>query len=101
MARDSTRPGRSFRSGRLRTVPPSHSSQRVKVGAIGLGIVVLLIAVAAAVLGAVTRERPVTVPGGAKPEIVANMAGTNTASPSAALSDMGVAPGVGNSATTH
>ena len=43
---------------------------------IGLGIVVLLIAVAAAVLGAVTRERQ-----------------------SAALSDMGVAPGVGNSTT--
>lgn len=82
----------------MRTASPSHSSQRAKVGAIGLGVVVLLIAVAAAILGAVTRERPATAPGGAKPEIVANMAGANVAAPSAALTDMGVAPGVANSA---
>ena len=68
---------------------------------IGLGVVVLLIAVAAAILGAVTRERPTTAPGGAKPEIVANLAGGNMAGTSAALTDMGVAPGVGNSAMTR
>jgi hypothetical protein len=84
----------------LRTVSPSHTSQRVKVGVIGLVAVVLLIALASAILGAVTRERPVIAPGGAKPEIVANMAGGNLAAPSAALSDMGVSPGVGNGAAS-
>ena len=81
----------------MRTVSPSHTSQRVKVGAIGLGVVVLLIAVAATILGAVTRERPMTAPGGAKPEIVANMSGGNIAAPTGLVTDMGVAPGVGNS----
>lgn len=82
----------------MRTVSPSHTGQRVKVGAIGLAAVVLLIVVAAAIFGAVARERPATAPGGAKPEIVANMTGGNEAAVSAALSDMGVAPGVGNTA---
>lgn len=97
--KESTRLDRSFKREGLRTVSPSSSSQRVKVGVVGLGIVVLLIAVAAAVLGAVTRERQVAAPGGAKPEIVANITGANVTAPSAALSDMGVAPGVGNSTT--
>ena len=85
----------------LRTVSPSHGNQRVKVGAIGLVSVVVLIAIAAAIFGAVARERPVTVPGGAKQEIVANMAGANEAAASTALSDMGVAPGVGNVAAAR
>lgn len=77
-------------------VTPSHSSHRARVGAVGLAVVVLLIAVASAILGAVTREHPVAAPGGARPEIVANMAGGNEVAGSAALSDMGVAPGVTN-----
>lgn len=82
----------------MRTVTPSHTGQRVKVGAIGLGAVVLLIVLAAAIFGAVARERPMAAPGGAKPEIVANMAGANKAGASAAVGDMGVAPGIGNTA---
>ena len=91
---------RSFIAGRLRTVPPSHTSQRIKVGAIGLSAVVLLIVLAAAIFGAVARERPMAAPGGAKPEIVANMAAANQIEAGRALSDMGVAPGIGNTAAT-
>lgn len=82
----------------LRTVSPSQTGQRVKVGAIGLGTVVLLIVLAAAIFGAVARERPMAAPGGAKPEIVANMSGANEVGASAAIGDMGVAPGIGNTA---
>ena len=82
----------------MRTATPSHTGQRVKVGAIGLGAVVLLIVLAAAIFGAVARERPMAAPGGAKPEIVANMAGANKAGAGAAVGDMGVAPGIGNTA---
>lgn len=93
---DSTRPDRTCSPGRLRTGSPSQTSQRVRVGALGLGVVALLIAVAAAMFGAVARERPASAPGGAKAEIVANMASGNAVAGSASLSDMGVAPGIGN-----
>ena len=67
------------------------------VGAVGVGIVILLIALASLVLRAVTRERPAMAPGGARPDIVANMAGGNeVAAESAPLSDMGIQPGVKN-----
>ena len=72
------------------------TSQRVKVGAIGLAVVVVLIALASAILGSVSRERPATAPGGAKPDIVANMALTNDAAQTEALAEMGVSPGVKN-----
>ena len=98
---DSTRPYRSGSINDLRTASPSHGNQRVKVGAIGLASVLLLIAIAATIFGAVARERPMTAPGGAKQEIVANMAGSNEAAASAALSDMGVAPGIGNSGAAN
>lgn len=68
----------------------------------GLGIVILLIALASLVLRAVTREEPVTAPGGAKPDIVANMAGGNeVAADTAPLSDMGIQPGVKNETATR
>jgi hypothetical protein len=76
------------------------TSQRVKVGAIGLAIVVLLIVLASAIPGLITRERPAVAPGGAKPDIVANMAAGNDAASTEALSDMGVSPGVQNETTT-
>ena len=71
-----------------------HIGQRVKVGAIGLAIVVLLIVIAGAILGAVTRERPVV--GGARPEVVANMAVVNADAGTEPLADMGVTPATGN-----
>lgn len=69
-----------------------HIGQRIKVGAIGLGIVVLLIMLAGAVLGAVSRDRPVSAGSGAKPDTVANMTLANGADPTEPLADMGVTP---------
>ncbi|WP_419809993.1 hypothetical protein [Sphingomonas sp.] len=85
----------------MRTVnPPANPAQarhRAMVGAVGLGLVLLLIALASIVLRSVTREVPVMAPGGAKPDIVANMAlGNEVAADTAPLSDMGVTPGVKN-----
>lgn len=68
-----------------------HISQRIKVGAIGLAIVVLLILIAGAILGAVSRERPVAGTG-AKADSVANLALANEAEPTEPLADMGVTP---------
>jgi hypothetical protein len=67
-------------------------NQRVKVGAIGLAIVVLLIALASAILGSASRDRTAAAPGGAKPDIVANMALGNAADPAIEPMDMGVSP---------
>lgn len=72
--------------------------QRVKVGAIGLAVVVLLIIVAGAIMGAVSRDRPVSTAGGAKPETVANMASDNETEVTEPLADMGVTPATGNAA---
>ena len=73
-----------------------HIGQRVKVGAIGLAIVVLMILIAGAILGAVSRERPIVVAGGAKPDAIANMAAANDADSTEPLADMGVTPATGN-----
>lgn len=73
-----------------------HIGQRVKVGAIGLAIVVLLILVAGAILGAVSRDRPASAAGGARPETVANIAPENKAAATEPLADMGVTPATGN-----
>ena len=82
----------------MTTTQRHHIGQRVKVGAIGLAIVVLLIVVAGAILGAVSRDRPVAAAGGAKPETVANMALGNDAESTEPLADMGVTPATGNAA---
>jgi hypothetical protein len=101
---DSTRPVRSGSFNGLSMASSSRTgpqtSQRVKVGAIGLAVVVLLIALASAVLGSASRERAATAPGGAKPDIVANMALGNEAGSSEPLADMGVTPGVHNGSAT-
>lgn len=68
----------------------------MKVGTIGLAGVVVLIALASAVLGSASRERPVDAPGGARQDIVANMALGNDLAASEPLADMGVSPGVQN-----
>lgn len=73
-----------------------HIGQRVKVGTIGLAIVVLLILAAGAILGAVSRDRPVSTAGGAKSETAADMAPANQAAATEPLADMGVTPATGN-----
>ena len=76
---------------------PPQTSHRARVGAIGLAIVVLLIVLASAILGSASRERPVSAPGAAKPDIVANMALANEAS---AATDMAISPGPQNGAAS-
>ena len=83
---------------------PHQTMQRIKVGLIGLVAVVLLIAVAAAILGSATRERPVAAAGAAQPDVVANIAITNTGAAAAPpdessepLAELGVAPSTTNS----
>lgn len=79
---------------------PSQTTQRVKVGMVGLAAVVLLIALASAIIGTATRERPIAAAGSARADVVANMALLNEASPDAQdepLAELGVAPSAGNS----
>lgn len=74
---------------------PSQTTQRVKVGMIGLAAVVLLIAIASAIIGTATRERPVATAGSAQADVVANMAITNGDAGTMAgepLAEMGVSP---------
>lgn len=77
--------------------------QRIKVGVIGLVAVVLLIAVASAILGSATRERPIATAGSAQADVVANIAMTNASAAAApdtsgeALAELGVAPSTSNS----
>ena len=75
---------------------PAQTSQRVKVGMIGLAAVLLLIGLAAAIFSTASKERPLIVVGGARPDVVANIAAGNQASPviagSEPLAELGVAP---------
>jgi len=76
---------------------PAQTSQRVKVGMIGLAAVLLLIGLAAAIFSTVNKDRPISVIGGARPDVVANMAAGNSALPngtatSEPLAELGVAP---------
>lgn len=80
------------------------TAQRIKVGVVGLVAVVLLIAVASAILGSATRERPIATAGSAQADVVANMAMTNGSAAAAAasgsgepLAELGVAPSTSNS----
>lgn len=71
------------------------TTQRVKVGMIGLAAVLLLIGLAAAVFSIASRDRAVA--GGAHPDVVANLLATNLTAPRDAptnepLAEMGVAP---------
>ena len=75
----------------------SPSTQRVKVGMIGLALVVLLIGLASAIMRTASREAPIGAVGAPKADVVANM--TNTATPQDAgepLAELGVAPITGN-----
>ena len=83
----------------MKAIIPPHINQRLRVGAIGLATVAVLIVIAGAILGSVTRERPVATAGGARPELVANMALAND-SAAEPLSDMGVSPTAPNATST-
>lgn len=76
---------------------PAQTSQRVKVGMIGLAAVLLLIGLAAAIFSTANKERPLIVVGGARPDVVANMTVSNQTatlegSTSEPLAELGVAP---------
>jgi hypothetical protein len=76
---------------------PAQTSQRVRVGMIGLAAVLLLIGLAAAIFSTASKERPFIVAGGAHPDVVANMAAGSSALPTSAptnepLAELGVAP---------
>lgn len=82
----------------------SQSMQRVTVGMTGLAAVLLLIGLASAIFSSASRERPVAVAGGAKPDVVANISATNGSDPAMGdrepLAELGIAPSAaGNSAT--
>lgn len=73
---------------------PAQTTQRVKVGMIGLAAVLLLIGLAAAIFSTASRERAVL--GGARADVVANLTITNDIAAagdgSEPLADLGVTP---------
>lgn len=82
------------------------TSQRVKVGMIGLAAVLLLIGLAAAVFSTASRERPVAAAGGVRPEVVANLVTGNESAPGATatsepLADLGLTPSAANGPTSN
>jgi hypothetical protein len=75
----------------------SQAVQRVKVGLIGLAVVVLLIGFASAVMRTATREAPIAAVGAPKADVVATM--TNAAVEQEVgepLAELGVSPTTGN-----
>ena len=72
-------------------------TQRVKVGMIGLAAVLLLIGLAAAIFSTASRDRGV--PGGARPDVVANLTMGNSlaglSDGTEPLADLGVTPSTG------
>ena len=74
---------------------PQQSVQRVKVGMIGLAIVILLIGLASAIIGSASRDRALPSIGTPHSDVVANMALANEAA-AGPLAELGVAPSTGN-----
>ncbi|MBW6527691.1 hypothetical protein KZ813_12645 [Sphingomonas sp. RHCKR7] len=72
----------------------------MRVGMVGLAMVVLLIGVASAIFSTVDRERPVAVAGAAQPAVVVNMSVPGpipTVTPTnEPLAELGVTPGTAN-----
>ncbi|PTS74604.1 hypothetical protein DBR17_16850 [Sphingomonas sp. HMWF008] len=73
------------------------TTQRVKVGMIGLAAVVLLIGLAAAIFATINHDRDVAAIGSARPEVVSaivsgNSAATATTATKEPLAELGVAP---------
>ena len=80
---------------------PAQSTQRARVGMIGLAAVLLLIGLASAIFATMNHERQVAAIGSARADVVATMVSGNSADAQAGatkepLAELGVAP----SATT-
>lgn len=79
----------------------SQSGQRVKVGMIGLAVVVLLIGLASAVMRTASREAPIAVVGAPKADVVANMTNSSVQQEvGEPLAELGVSPATGNAQAT-
>lgn len=79
------------------TPDPAQTTQRVKVGIIGLAAVLLFIGLAAAIFSTVSKEKPLAVAGGARADVVASMAAGNDSAAADTptnepLAELGVAP---------
>ncbi|MES2046033.1 MAG: hypothetical protein V4475_19335 [Pseudomonadota bacterium] len=79
----------------------AQTSQRVRVGMIGLAAVLLLVGFAAAMLSFASRERPIAAAGGVRPDVVANLVSGNQSAPGASatsepLADLGLTPSAVN-----
>jgi len=82
------------------------TSQRVRVGMIGLAAVLLLVGFAAAMLSFASRERPIAAVGGVRPDVVANLVSGNQSAPGASatsepLADLGITPSAVNDPATN
>lgn len=76
---------------------PAQTTQRAKVGMIGLAAVLLLIGLASAIFATANHDRQVAAVGSARPDTVANMMAGNAIDPAGAgnkepLAELGVAP---------
>jgi hypothetical protein len=73
---------------------PTQTMHRVRVGMIGLALVVLLIGLASAIFSVANREEPVAATGAPNAETVANMASLDNGAADVAepLAELGVAP---------
>lgn len=84
-----------------RKINTSQSLQRVIVGLTGLAVIVLIMGLASAIFSSASREGAVRAAGAARPDVVANLATTNSSEPRTTdkdpLAELGVAP----SATTN
>ncbi|CAN5498622.1 hypothetical protein BH09PSE4_BH09PSE4_02530 [soil metagenome] len=79
----------------------SQTMQRVRVGLTGLAVVLLLIGLASAVFNSASREKPVAVVGGPKPDVVAQLSNSVSPSDTAAnepVAELGLTPGTETSA---
>lgn len=73
------------------------AAQRVRVGIIGLAIVILLIGVASAIMRTASREAPIATIGAPKADVVANLAVANLQQDAGEpLAELGVAPVTAN-----
>ncbi|WP_010162689.1 MULTISPECIES: hypothetical protein [unclassified Sphingomonas] len=74
----------------------AQTTQRFRVGMIGLAAVLLLIGLAAAIFSTANHDRQVVAIGSARADVVANLSGDGDASAAAAnrepLAELGVAP---------
>lgn len=80
----------------MKAAPSNQAMQRVKVGMVGLALVVLLIGLASAIFSAASREKPIVAVGAPQSEFITNMTAANSSAaasePNEPLAELGVAP---------